>query len=218
MANSSIIRSALALVLAGGVWCGAAADEADPTDLVFSTPHLAGLEAGAVLTYRHQREVAADSPIGPALDSVITLESPPEGGSDVIITMDADGAGRRLDPFRGVPGNPVLMVFLEGVTRAVSRATGGSPFYIRNRIRESFGNAKIENANGARGNAQDVVLQPFVEDRNRARLAAFADIELRLRIDPDAPGMLALLSASVPVADAQSGTPYTEEISLAPTR
>ena len=45
-------------------------------------------------------------------------------------------AGRHAS--RPASANPLLLYFLETTVRAMAEATGGSPYYIRNRIREAL--------------------------------------------------------------------------------
>ncbi len=80
--------------------------------------------------------------------------------------------------------NPLLLYFLETTVRATAEATGGSPYYIRNRIREALVAADLGAGEGA---AREVTLTPFAGDPNRAKMGAFADLTLRLRFDPERP-------------------------------
>jgi hypothetical protein len=79
------------------------------------------------------------------------------------------------------------------VTRAAGDATGGSPFYLRNRMKDAM-RGELALDGGV------VSFQPFAADPNRARLGPFADIEIRITVDESAPGMLRLLRAETPDA------------------
>jgi hypothetical protein len=193
-----------ALVLAGAL----SAAGAGPVDRLFSTAHLAAVEPGATLAYDHVRESAPPLGIGPDLADRITLT---RGVAAVEITLDAGGAApRRLPPFEGVEGNPVLTLFLEMTLRTIAKATGGSPFYLQRRIREGLRD-RLEETTGPDG-APQLVLRPFAEDPERPRLGAFADLELAFALDEAAPGVITRLAATVP---GPGGRPvYREEIRL----
>jgi hypothetical protein len=110
-------------------------------------------------------------------------------------------------------GNPILMVFLESVVRTVSEATGGSPFYLRNRIKDAMRERMTEEPataefRGAELAAQRIDLRPFEEDRHAADLGAFAGLELSFLLAEAAPGTFLSLEASA------SGAGYSEEIRL----
>ncbi|MEM9763019.1 MAG: hypothetical protein AAF968_10980, partial [Pseudomonadota bacterium] len=116
------------------------------------------------------------------------------------------------------PGNPILMVFLETTVSAISRATGGSPFYLRNRIREGLRDGltsrpMILQIGAARLPARVLEVEPFRDDRNAERLGPFAGLTLRFVISEQAPGMLLSLRAST-VAGEEGRVSYEEEIAL----
>ncbi|MEL6768598.1 MAG: hypothetical protein AAFP17_15565 [Pseudomonadota bacterium] len=222
----------LVLVLAmPGAAPAVAAEKA--VDLLFATPHLAQTKPGAVIGYAHTRRAFDASRIGPDFDRRITVENGTEADEATRIVLDAEGTPRRLDPFRGVPGNPLLMVFLENTVRSVSRATGGSPFYLRNRIREALAERlemqpMILAAGNARLPARALSVRPFEGDENAGRMGPFAAIELRFVVAEAAPGMLVAMTADAgprtdPQTGAESGTAapdggaiYFEEIRLDP--
>lgn len=81
------------------------------------------------------------------------------------IAMTLDGAP--VSDFGAGSAAPAMIWFLEGVVRDMAEATGGSPFYIRNRIREAL----------AASDTPEVV--PFAADPNRDKMGAFADLALR---------------------------------------
>ncbi|MEL6264472.1 MAG: hypothetical protein AAFR52_02320 [Pseudomonadota bacterium] len=196
----------------------------EPIDLLFETPHMQGVRPGAALSYVHSRE-GAHPVLSPGFNQTIRMQTPaPDGGSEAIeVTMDAEGAPRTLAPFVGVPGNPMLMVFLETVVSAVSKATGGSPFYLRNRMREGLREGlsqqpMILSLGAARLPARLVSMRPFEGDKNAARLGAFQELEMRFVVAEGAPGMLiAMTAATAPVAEGETPV-YVEEIRLDPTQ
>ena len=173
-------------------------------DLVFRSGTLEGLPEGTELHYdatgledaRDQsawREVVVD--LGP--ESSARLEAQTSG---------EDAEARPLGSFDAAIGNPVGMMFLEQTVNSVAAATGGSPFYIRNRIREALGGPgevaeMTADWDGAEVPATEVALRPFAEDPNRARLGRFADLEIRVVVSEDVPGWYLSLSAEAPEAE-----------------
>lgn len=184
---------------------------AGPLDRLFATPHLAMLSADQPLAYRHLRRSTVDGT--PAdLDEVITLNLGADG-AHVLVTMDAEGKPRP-SAFRGMTGNPILMVFLESVVRTVGQATGGSPFYLRNRIKEAMRDGMGEETvkadlGGSELAAHRIELRPFENDRHARDLGRFADLELSFILAEAAPGTFLSLAA-------KAGDPpaYSEEIRL----
>ena len=182
----------------------AGADEA--RDLLFANTHLAGVEEGEQIFYQHlvERDEQFQSIAG--RDERILLAA--TGPETMVVTLDAEGVKRELDPFRVGGNNPVMLVFLESVVRAVSRATGGSPFYLRRRMQDAFQNgAEVEETPDGRSFAY----RPFLNDKNRDRLGPFADMEIRFTLNDDVPGAFVRLAAVAQQTDGENAA-YVEEI------
>ncbi|HEU0222563.1 MAG TPA: hypothetical protein VFR34_10205 [Paracoccaceae bacterium] len=190
---------------------------ADTLGLLFATPHLAALKPGDELAYDHRRQASSPELAGGGREELILLRL--EGGEKpgVTVTLDAEGRARQLEPFRGTSGNPILMVFLESVVGATAKATGGSPFYLRNRVKEGLRERLSERpvtfpaATGPMA-AREFRMQPFAGDAHLAELGAFAGLELRFVLAEAAPGMILLLAARTPEGAEPA---YSEEIRLA---
>ncbi|MEL6475721.1 MAG: hypothetical protein AAFR17_00215 [Pseudomonadota bacterium] len=205
-----LLRTCVSAMLSAAlVVLAAPSHAADPVDLLFYTPHLAETDPTLQLRYRHTREGAIDAVLGPRVDQAILLRQEAAGDDfETVVTLDADGAGRQLDRFRGVPGNPILMVFLETIVTSISRATGGSPFYIRNRLKEAFANGSV-----TAGEAGDTIrLAPFADDRNRHRMGPFADLEIEMTLAKSRPGMFGALTARAQDAANPALLHYLEEV------
>lgn len=197
-------RLALALLLMAAPLHPAAAD---PLDFLFYTPHFEATDPASELIYDHARTSTLQDRLGPDTETVIALTRVPNGSQlETVITLDAEGAARQLDSFRDVPGNPILMVFMETIVGSISRATGGSPFYIRNRIKEAFAKGAV----ASNGEATRLTFKPFENDRNRARMGPFADLAIVIEMNAALPGMFKSLRAQTP----GPGEPaYSEEMS-----
>lgn len=97
---------------------------------------------------------------------------------------------RQLAEFPASSPHPMLMMFLENVMRSVSQETGGNPHYIRNRMRTTLGAAEVE--------AGRLRIAPFLEDPNKSRFGAFADLQIEVLWSADTPGQLQKLTAWLP--------------------
>ena len=104
---------------------------------------------------------------GEAGRRVARVDWRPDGRAVSEVSLPADG------------GHPVLLMFLETTLRAMAEATGGSPFYIRNRMREALGaDVPLEPVevmvDGAPAAAVAATFRPFAADPHRARWARSA--------------------------------------------
>lgn len=178
------------------------------SDLLFATGHLASVPDGKGISYQHLRQAGNNPAVGPDMEQAILLEAGP-GTAEFTIIMDAEGARTQLDPFRGGRNNPIMLVFLESVVRTVSRATGGSPFYIRRRVQDAFREGTPV-TDGSTGEA--FTYHPFQNDPNSAALGPFKDLEIRFVLSDTAPGMF--VSQVAEARDAAGTTVYREEINL----
>ena len=202
---------ALALAFALALAAPGAGAAETGTDLVFQPGQLTDVATGRTLAYAHDRVAPGDARDAELSGGRITVSlETPEQGRAAILRMEGNGRERRLDPFPGgdEAGNPVLLVFLESVSRRISEVTGGNLFYIRNRIKDAFreGGAVETRGNGARR----VSYRPFTEDPNQEELGDFADLTIAFVIGQDAPGHFLSLSAHTG-GEAPS---YREEIRL----
>ena len=181
-------------------------------DLLFGTAHMAALPPGAPLDYT-VRALRTDSTSGEtrATTGQIALATAPGADDrrrDVEAVLTRDGTSRSLPPFQSVEGNPVLIIFLEQVLQDLSRDTGGSSFYLRNRMRDGMARGmQVE----TRPDGTRLVMHPLAGDPNTAALGDYANLEISLLLDDSLPGMFARLSAVAGPADAPV---FVEEVSL----
>ena len=124
---------------------------------------------------------------------------------------------RRIGPFPTSGGDPVVTFFLESTARDMAALTGGSPDYIRNRIKDAvFRGGEVTGAEGAR----EVVLRPFADDPNKARMQGFETLEIRFRMGADPrqpiPEMVARTAAPVAVPMPRPAPPGAAPIAPAP--
>jgi hypothetical protein len=163
------------------------------TDLLMAPGVFGEAPAGEAVAYGETRTVAGEGSIEDVADGTVRLEVVGAGdGRELRLVRGGDGG--EVGTFPAGSANPVLLYFLETTVRAMAEATGGSPFYIRNRIREALAAAGL----GPEGAPGEVTLVPFEKDANRGRMGGFADLAIRLRFDPGQPARIIELSADTP--------------------
>lgn len=171
-------------------------------DVVFADGVLDSAVEGDVFSYDHSSAGPEDRDFRGikegSVDVKMTIGS--DGLREVEITMNADGKKRVLDAFPASAGNPLLMVFMESSLRSMAGITGGSPFYIRNRMREALrvGGVVSDISFDVAGKsvaAQEVVFLPFANDPNAERMGVFAKLALRFVVSDEVPGYFIIMSA-----------------------
>ena len=185
---------------------------AEPLERLLSTPTAAPLPEGGALIYRHSRTDRHETGGQSAFERAIRVERN-ANRPGVVATLE--GATRQLAEFRGTTGNPIALVFIESVVSRLSEASGGNPFYLRNRINEAMHARRAERPvsathGGTAVPAQEVTLRPFEADRHAAELGVFAALELTFLLSDAVPGGFLALRATA--GEAPNG--YFEEISL----
>ena len=163
--------------------------------------------------YQLERHLPAASP---ATAHDMTRPKEVEGGEiGLSIVTDQQRAilslsesGTKVAEFPAASANPILLFFLENIMRSVATDTGGSPYYIRNRIRDALVAAQTDVTQGP----VELILRPFAQDPNRDRLGQYADLIITLRYDAEDPARILEL-----LADTGHGPDgYTEKMTLIP--
>lgn len=188
------------------------APAAETYDLIFRNGTLDGLSRTQPLVYRQEVHIAAHPEAATRLEGEIRLTFAPEEMAD--LTFHRDEGKRLLGSFPATVGNPMIMYFTEAVIRDMASTAGGSPFYIRNRIKEALVSpAEVEQDQAMIGEqaveAQTIRLYPFQNDPNRERMQGFADLTLSITMSEVAQGWYVQL-------DARAGDTYHRTLSLQP--
>ncbi|AXX96672.1 hypothetical protein [Profundibacter amoris] len=181
------------------------------TDLVFSTGVLDNIPQQKTVTYDHIRLGPEDSGLNLIENGAVSLSvaEGENGGNEAILEMRDNGTLRNRTPFPADAGNPLVMAFLESSLRSMAQITGGSPFYLRNRIKESLRSGgqvtptsfTIDDKSMP---ATSITFQPFQHDKNAARMGDFANLTLTFVVSDDVPGGFVLFSAATPMVDGNS--------------
>lgn len=101
------------------------------------------------------------------------------------LVQQTDSRTRKVGPFPISGGDPVLVFFLEQTARDMASLTGGSPFYIRNRIKDAIFRGGDLSRDGQHAIA---TFRPFADDPNAGRMQGFENLTLTFVMDePTAP-------------------------------
>jgi len=109
------------------------------------------------------------------------------------LAFHQDERHRGLGQFPASVGNPMIMFFYETVVRDMAESAGGSPFYIRNRVKEAliepgeveYGETEMD---GRSVETRTIHLRPFEDDPNRDRMQGFGDLTLSVTMTEAVPG------------------------------
>ena len=93
---------------------------------------------------------------------------------EIRLVRQEGGEAVPLGTFPTSTANPLLLYFLEATVRVMPEATGGSPYSVRNRIREAL---VASDLGSVQGEVREVVLAPFTRDANRDRMGAFGNCD-----------------------------------------
>lgn len=199
------------------VWLAAAILIAHPantaertgTEILFDTRQIEAVATGSVLTYTHDRHFATVGEMPPIEDGEIrVLVFEGDEGRLTKVTLENSIGKRSLEHFPADSGNPILITFLESTVQSVHRATKGSPFYIRNRMKDALatGGAKSENTVDGKTTTR-IEYRPFENDKNRDKMMGYADLTLTFVVSSGTPGEFLELSAKT-----DDGETYSESI------
>jgi len=203
------MRKSLIGAVMAAVFCGSMALAGSPAegtyDLLFKTGTLDDLPGQAALVYRRDVENSLLPQAATRDTGEITVALDGEAGEDALMTFSQGEASRTIGSFPASVGNPMIMYFVETVARDMAESTGGSPFYIRNRMKEALLRPseirEVEaDFDGHPVAARALTLRPFENDPNRERMHGFADLSLTVTMSEAVPGWYHTLTAEVPGA------------------
>jgi hypothetical protein len=138
---------------------------------------------------------------------------------NVSLTLYQGTRSRGLGNYPASVGNPVIMYFLESVLADIAVQSGGSPFYMRNRIKEAL----LRDAQTVPVSlhyldrditAREVTIRPFMKDKARERMGRFSELALAVTVSNDIPGWYYSLVATVPAVAGGAEVGYANAITL----
>lgn len=171
---------------------------ANTYDLIFRTGTLDDVPKTAVLQYDRAVMVRDDPEMSAQNTGLIRLSF--EADDMARLRYQQGDKHRDIGSFPATVGNPIIMYFVETVVRDVAKNAGGSPFYIRNRVKESLSQfAEIVDASADFGDddvaVQQVTLRPFLNDPNRSKMKGYEDLSITVTMSDDVPGWYYSLAA-----------------------
>lgn len=205
-------------LLGAGVSVGAAGTASEMPNGLFELGVLDVVETGDKLVYSRERvgSITDGESVPEIADGSveIALSQAESGERAAHVVLVEGGRERRFNPFPGTAGNPLLMVFMETNVHTMAAATGGSPFYIRNRMREALRREQpgepvtLDLAAGAVA-GERYTFKPFAGDPNSSRMGAFSELEISFVLSPAVPGRFARME--VVAGDDAAGAPALRE-------
>lgn len=180
------------------------------TERLFDTASFDDIRAGTTITYAHDRSADPKIPVHTIKDGgiiVAHVAGNGEAADHTLVTLKQGGGQRTLEHMPADRGNPVFVVFLESSVSAVTYATKGSPFYIRNRIKEALaaggevseGTVEVDGTEHA---ATHIDYRPFRQDRNAQKMgAAFENLSMRFTLSDAVPGHFVTMTTQAKVDD-----------------
>lgn len=201
-----------------------------PYARLFAPGGLNGLVPGAALDYAVVEPPAAapadagaappaPTPVG-SLHLRLSLAGTDGAADTVTLALVSGDAERQVGSFPASVGNPLIMYFLESVLRDMATRAGGSPFYIRNRIKDALLRDAVSTPvtltyAGREIAAERISFSPFAKDAARERMGGFGAMELVFVVAPDLPGRFYSLAASAEAAPAGSAAHgYQRDLTL----
>lgn len=167
-------------------------------ELLFREGTLDTISGKATLEYRRDVSAPGSRPLQHKNTGLISLILTSDDMAE--LHFGAQGDRRRVGAFPASVGNPLIMYFLETVVRDLSGLAGGSPYYMRNRIKAELlkehpvqqvavqlGDRQVE--------AQSVVLYPFRDDPASDRMRGIETLALSVTVSGEVPGWYYALKA-----------------------
>ena len=168
-------------------------------DLVFAERGPWDLSAAPLVWTLSQQgpEVEGFKPLGQGTITLSQIIDPSDGKPVLQLDEATARISRKIGPFPVSGGDPSLTFFLETVARDMAALTGGSPFYIRNRIKEAlFRGGEVAIQDGRR----IARFRPFADDPRRDRMFGFDSLTLRFALDDPSRPIRQMLAETGPLA------------------
>ncbi|EFO30288.1 conserved hypothetical protein [Roseibium sp. TrichSKD4] len=171
---------------------------AEAYDLLFKTGTLDNLPRSQQLTYDRQVALPSNQELADHSTGTVRLSFGEDDMAD--LRFEQGEKYRKIGAFPATVGNPMIMYFVETVIRDMAGTAGGSPFYIRNRVKASLiEKTPINDTEITVDNemvpAKTVTLYPFKNDPNRERMKGFEDLALTVTMSEAVPGWYYALEA-----------------------
>lgn len=170
-------------------------------EVILKTGTLAEFDRSKTLVYQQDITLAQDQTLAEREIGQVILSADPKDPDGVRLAFHKDEGKRGLGRFPQSVGNPLFMYFVEAVIRDMAGFTGGSPFYIRNRVKDALVDRTEITTGTVEHNGQDIpvtraVMSPFETDPNRERMQGFQDLTLTAVMSQEVTGWYLSLDAT----------------------
>jgi hypothetical protein len=181
----------------------------DAADLLFEGSHWETATAGSTIGYRYQRTSGNAETFGPSFEDRIRLKL--EAGESaanrtVRVELFTPPRYRPAGPFEDVPGNPVVVLFLEHHLATLAGSLKANPRYFKQAIRAGLRDkASVEPVKLQHGGREvegwRVAVKPFADDRNREKMRGLDSFTYVFTVSNAVPGRLVSIEAEAKAAD-----------------
>jgi hypothetical protein len=185
--------------------------------LMFMTPQLRSMKPPQTLQFNFRRGGTLEPEVQDQVKIALTRG---EGGACCAAHVDYLSGDRqlKLPDLPDAESNPVILFFLERDIREMQRLTKGSQGHFRKQIRMAvYSGATVSNVNWTwRGKpvaAQEVLINPYLDDPNRPRFEKFASKAYRFTFSDAVPGGVLGISTRIGGAPGEAAL-LTEDLSL----
>lgn len=199
--------------LALGLSLGISGARAEPTgtELFFDQPYLQKVLPGTRIAYVY-RHVTAEEKLGESFNETMELkvDADPQDGAKRIADVDImrGTQHREAGPFPTMNGNPISLVLLERDVREMAALSKGSPFYLRNRVKDGLVAGKVEETrvdyDGRSIAAWKLTMTPFATDPNKDKLLELAGRRYEFVFADEVPGGIYAIRVITPQADGKA--------------
>lgn len=196
----------LSLACAGAVWAAPTGSQ-----LFFEEPYLSKVEPGTTLNYAY-KHVTAEAKLGEGFDETLAMkvtapaDDPSKRIAEVVIRRGAREG--EAGPFPTLNGNPISLILLERDVKEMAQLSKGSPYYLRNRVRDHLATGTVEPArfsyDGKEVEGWKLSLRPFAEDPNKEKLQELTGRRYEFLFSEAVPGGLYSIDVVTPKADGTS--------------
>lgn len=193
---------------------------ADPssTELFFDKPYLSSVAPGTKIAYAY-KHVTIRAELGDSFDETLSMsvDAAPDNAAGRVADVDILRGDQHSEagPFPTMSGNPIALVLLERDVKEMAQLSKGSPFYIRNRVRDALGTGAVEEAkfsyDGREVKGWKMTMVPFAADPNKDKLAELVGRRYVFLFSDEVPGGLYEIRVVTPKLD---GTANIIETSL----
>lgn len=205
MRQSAAMACMAVLTLAAGT-LPAQSELSAAQKLVFDRPHLDNLKEPLVLRYTFRQSGPMWQKLNDVFEDRILMSVDKvrkTGAKDVSFEFLSGKRRRPYADITDVKGNPIVILFLNHDIWAQSRVLGGTPNYFRNRIRGALNSRNqiidvtVDGPNGPL-KAKRLVLKPYENDKNTARLKHHVRKIYEITVAPDIPGEVYSIRSYIP--------------------